>query len=77
MNRYLAINIVGKIGQPTVIKTSSFINKGCFVFDWTHIWVHQVMHTDGAVVIYHVVQMIKNGIRVPALIFFLLFCYAS
>ena len=26
MNRYLAINIEGKIGQPTVIRTSSFIN---------------------------------------------------
>ena len=25
MNRYLAINIEGKIGQPTVIRTSSFI----------------------------------------------------
>ena len=27
MNRYLAINIEGKIGQPTVIRTSSFIIK--------------------------------------------------
>jgi hypothetical protein len=27
VNRYLAINIEGKIGQPTVIKISSFINK--------------------------------------------------
>ena len=26
MNRYLAINIGGKIGQPTVKRTSSFIN---------------------------------------------------
>ena len=26
MNRYLAINIEGKIGHPTVIRTSSFIN---------------------------------------------------
>ena len=26
MNRYLASNIEGKIGQPTVIRTSSFIN---------------------------------------------------
>jgi hypothetical protein len=25
VNRYLAINIEGKIGQPTVIRTSSFI----------------------------------------------------
>ena len=27
MNRYLAINIEGKIGQLTVIRTSSFINQ--------------------------------------------------
>jgi hypothetical protein len=27
VNRYLAINIEGKIGQPTVIRTSSFINS--------------------------------------------------
>ena len=27
MNRYLAINIEGKIGQPTVIRTSSFNNN--------------------------------------------------
>jgi hypothetical protein len=27
MNRYLAINIEGKIGQPTIIRTSSFINQ--------------------------------------------------
>ena len=27
MNRYLAINIEGEIGQPTVIRTSSFIIK--------------------------------------------------
>jgi hypothetical protein len=25
VNRYLAINIEGKIGQPTIIRTSSFI----------------------------------------------------
>jgi hypothetical protein len=27
LNRYLAINIEGKIGWPTVIRTSSFIKK--------------------------------------------------
>jgi hypothetical protein len=33
VNRYLAINIEGKIGQLTVRRTSSFINKHLFTHD--------------------------------------------
>ena len=38
MNRYLAINIEGKIGQPTVIRTSSFISQ----YDVKHIMKLQI-----------------------------------
>jgi hypothetical protein len=32
VKRYLAINIEGKIGQPTVIRTSSFISDMATIF---------------------------------------------
>ena len=48
MNRYLAINIEGKIGQPTVIRTSSFIIYqyiACMVIlDFFQQFSHNTMH---------------------------------
>jgi hypothetical protein len=38
VNRYLAINIEGKIGQPTVIRTSSFISLLSSLFKYYFIF---------------------------------------